>query len=148
MGTSASSGSSDRFDPRLLKRSFDAVDHKLLEADFFLEALFREPLSPVAASFYLSAFVSAARSVTFALQAVMKDAPSFSSWYDGRRAQLGANPIARWFVTTRNLNQKLGLAPIRSGSLIDGRLSYQFGNDGDMPPAPERDVEKASRVPS
>ncbi|MDA0270091.1 MAG: hypothetical protein O2798_01970 [Chloroflexi bacterium] len=141
MNDDATGWASDRYDPRRLGRSFDAVDHKLLEADYFLEALCREPLSPVEASFYFSAFVSAARSVTFALQAVMKVAPGFSSWYEHRRVRLGANPTARWFVTTRNLNQKLGLAPIRGGTFIDGRTAYWFGDHQDMPPAPERDVD-------
>ena len=50
-------------------RSFSPVDEKLEEADFFLEGMAASEKSWLRTRFLFSAFVSAARSVTFALQA-------------------------------------------------------------------------------
>jgi len=53
-------------------KSFDLVDEKLAEADFFLEKLRDSSTDFFAARCYFSAFVSPSRSVTFALQGVTK----------------------------------------------------------------------------
>ena len=61
--------------------SFDWVDEKLFESDFFLTKLEETAYNFSAARYYFSAFTSAARSVTFALQKVMKRIPGFDEWY-------------------------------------------------------------------
>jgi hypothetical protein len=79
--------------------------------------------------FYLSAFVSAARSVTFALQAVMSKYPGFGEWYPSRRDHLAQSALARFFVTLRNHAQKVGTLPIQGGvSGISARLD-RFGTE-------------------
>ena len=63
--------------------SFGIVEEKLFEADFFLEKLkscvgevkFQE------ARFYMSAFIAAARSVTFTLQKSLNGIEGFEDWY-------------------------------------------------------------------
>ncbi|MGA2207716.1 MAG: hypothetical protein ABSG10_13395, partial [Terracidiphilus sp.] len=61
-----------------MSQSFGIVEEKLREAEFFLDALHAAPRSSFEARCLFSAFVSAARSVTLALQATMKDIDGFS----------------------------------------------------------------------
>ncbi len=85
-----------------MAQSFGIVEDKLREADFFLERLrASNPLSPDA-RFYFSAFVSAARSVTLAIQATMRDVGDFELWYRDVQDQLRADPLAPLFVEIRN----------------------------------------------
>ena len=77
------------------KRSFELVESKLVEANFFLEKL-ANVKGFDAARFYFSAFVSAARTVTFALQAVMKSVEGFAEWYSKEQDSLKADPTARY----------------------------------------------------
>jgi hypothetical protein len=98
-----------------MARSFDCVDLKLGEADFFLEKLRSCGVSIWEANFYFSAFVSAARSVTFALQAVMNDQPEFAVWYSSKQAEMRADPVCSFFVTYRNEVLKTGELPITGG---------------------------------
>jgi len=59
-----------------------------------------------------SAFVSAARSVTLALQATMKDIDGFSVWYEQEQAKLRLDPLAPFFVEIRNDCVHKGLNPL------------------------------------
>jgi hypothetical protein len=73
------------------------TDRKLREAAFFLRLLTIEEGSPVrndpeAFGFYLSAFLSAGRSVTWVLQSEAGGGDDYRSWYDrGRRAAAWTN---------------------------------------------------------
>lgn len=97
------------------QRSFGAVDHKLAEAHFFLERLNQTNHDVIAANYYFSAFVSAARSVSWCLQAVMKNVEGFQEWYAGKQAYLREQPIARYFNNYRNVLVKEGELPITGG---------------------------------
>ncbi|HVW79032.1 MAG TPA: hypothetical protein VHB45_15565 [Alloacidobacterium sp.] len=134
-----------------MARSFDCVDFKLAEADFFLEHLktCTNPLWGV--NFYFSAFVSAARSVTFALQAVMDGQPGFAEWYAKKQDEMRADPICRFFVGYRNEVLKTGELPITGGyggfvgaAKNNGtklELKYRFGRSiltGEQLPAVDR----------
>jgi len=61
--------------------SFGVVENKLREAEFFLDQLRDASRLSFEADCYFSAFVSAARSVTFAMQASLKGVPGFRDWY-------------------------------------------------------------------
>jgi hypothetical protein len=98
-----------------MSRSFDCVDFKLAEADFFLERMKSCTLSIWEVNFYFSAFVSAARSVTFALQAVMDGQPGFAEWYSKKQSEMRGDPVCRFFVTYRNEVLKTGELPIVGG---------------------------------
>ncbi|HEY5085906.1 MAG TPA: hypothetical protein VII66_00980 [Gemmatimonadaceae bacterium] len=133
-----------------MSRSGDLIDFKVFEADFFLEKLRAVETDFLAARFYFSAYVSAARSITFALQAVLRDVPGFDEWYMGEQAKLRANRIARFFVEVRNESQKLGLTPLNRGTSQwrpDGKqeVKYYFagGFEGDGALVPEVDVVEA-----
>lgn len=120
-----------------MARSFDCVDFKLAEAEFFFEHM-KSCTDPIyGVNFYFSAFVSAARSVTFALQAVMDGQPGFPEWYSKKQDQMRADPVCRFFVTYRNEVLKTGELPIVGGfggyasdSRVEPRkleIKYKFG---------------------
>jgi hypothetical protein len=112
-----------------MARSFDLVDEKLFEADFFLEKLDGSGFDLWEARFYLSAFIGAARSVTFALQGSISDLDGFNDWYSAKQDALRTNPTARFFAKARTDSQHLGINPLqggRSGRSADGKLEYRF----------------------
>ena|SRR5215207_5807717 len=77
-----------------MPRSFGLVDDKVLEADFFLNQLAAAGLNFFAARCYFSAFVSSARTVTFALQASMTGIDGFDTWYAAQQSALRMNVLA------------------------------------------------------
>lgn len=89
------------------------MEDKVYESDFFLEklnsGLFFE------ARYYLSAFLSSSRSITFALQASLTGVNGFEEWYQEKQEQLRNNSLARFFVNARNESQKIGLYHLNSG---------------------------------
>jgi hypothetical protein len=101
----------------LMARSFGLVDDKIAEADFFLEKLAESGFDLFASRCFFNAFVAAARSVTFSLQAVLCDVSGFSDWYEHRQAELRDNELARFFVEARNTTQKVGEHPVTGGSM-------------------------------
>ncbi len=134
-----------------MARSGDLLDAKVFEADFFLEKLRTAGLDFFAARCYFSAFVSAARSISFAMQAVLKDAEGFEKWYMKRRQHLSEIPLARFFVTVRNETQKIGHSPVNFGAsewLGEGQSvsKYYFvgGYEGNVTDIPVTDVVTAS----
>jgi len=94
--------------------SFDWVDDKLYEADFFLEQMESHRNDWNHVRYCFSAFVSAARSVTFSLQAVMRGYDGFAEWYQDEQSRLADSPLARFFVKVRNETQKQGRNPVNS----------------------------------
>jgi hypothetical protein len=103
-----------------MSRSFEIVEDKIEEAEFFLGKLRLEDIdfpqfNIREASFYLSAFLSAARSITFCLQASLTDLDGFQPWYEAQQAMLNANDLARFFLEARNLSQKVGYYPLLGG---------------------------------
>jgi hypothetical protein len=79
---------------------------------------------PSEALFYFNAYASAARSVTFVLQAVMTAVPGFAAWYEAEQAKLGRDPVAAFLLQARNETQKVGIEATRShgsGTMAHGR---------------------------
>jgi hypothetical protein len=132
-------------------RSFDLVDEKLAEADFFIEKLKDSATDFFAARCYFSAFVSAARSVTFALQGVMKSrVDGFDEWYERKQGELRRDPLARFFHDARTEVQHFGLNAANVGHLktVNGKsvVKLYFGSSTHGVPlknAPSCDVVTA-----
>lgn len=82
--------------------SFQVVEDKLLEGEFFLKQLGTSSLLDPEARYYFSAFVSACRSVTFALQKSLSGVDGFDAWYNAARGRLKTDPLARFFCEIRN----------------------------------------------
>jgi hypothetical protein len=97
-------------------RSFRRVLAKLAEARFFYGLLARSS-EPEKAAYYFSAFASAARSVTFTMQAVMDSTPGFETWYEAERTVMAQNVVARFLLEARNETQKVGISPVHSAGV-------------------------------
>lgn len=140
-----------------MKRSFDNVDHKVEEAEYFLSLMEAKDGFVPEINFLLSAYASAARSITFTLKAVLGDAPGFGEWYARHQAVLKADPVAKYFVELRNVTQKTGATVVNRASsraelvrLLKGQFAggkmHWFGASGEnMPPAPDMDVAQGCR---
>lgn len=143
--------------PIRMKRSFDNVDHKVAEAEYFLLLIASKNGVIPEINFLLSAYASAARSITLALHAVLGDAPGFSEWYARHQAALKADQVARYFVELRNFSQKTGATVVNCASFgpelrqmlrrrLAGYRGHWFGSSGeDMPPAPDMDVAEGCK---
>lgn len=119
------------------------VENKIKEAEYFLQLLKEKKSSYQEFSFILSAFASAARSITFSLQASMSHYPNFKEWYEPRQKQLKENSLAKYFVDLRNYMQKVGGAPVaHAGTLKDGVKNYHtlFFPINDLKDTPSGDV--------
>jgi len=124
-------------------RGFHCVADKVAEADYFLGRMKETSADIEEFRFLFSAFVSAARSVTFSLQAVMSEYPNFDSWYQSRQKRLKESRLARFFVDLRNHIQKVGGAPLfHSGSSRNGKLEWatEFIPTPDFDEVPSGDV--------
>lgn len=135
-----------------MRRSADLIDAKVFEADFFLDKLATAGTDFFALRCYFSAFVSSARSITFAMQAVLSDVSGFGEWYGEKQRLLRESPSARFFLEVRNETQKIGHTPVNSGASkwrSDGPpvTSFYFtgGFDGDAAIVPRSDVVTACR---
>ena len=109
--------------------SFDTVDWKIAETEFFLGKMreVRCELSDI--NFYFSAFLSAARTSTLALQQ-FKRVPGFEAWYRSHRDRLAADPLAKRFLDLRNDHVHGGSYPIGSGCSNKGKPLFFLGTDG------------------
>jgi hypothetical protein len=96
-------------------RNFGIVDQKLEEADFFCDLVAEGGGDFWRVSHYFSAYVAAARSVTFALQASISDADGFDVRYAGWQERLKQDKLARFFHACRTDTQHIGLNPVKAG---------------------------------
>ncbi len=108
----------------------DATQKKLREARFFLQHLVLESQrltldEPEAFGYFLSAFLSAARSVTFAIQNEEKQKYDdwFPTWFDNLSES--DSSLMNFLKTQRNVEQKQG------GAEVD--LEWQFVPITDLP---------------
>lgn len=100
-----------------MSQSFGVVEEKLREAEFFLGRLRDTRRGTLDARFFFSAFVSAARSVTWSLQASMSGVLGFDEWYKSAQSKLRTDALAPLFVEIRNSSQKRGLNPLNQVTL-------------------------------
>lgn len=103
-----------RRQPSVVTTNFSEAEIKLGEAQFFLTLL--EENAPHQAIMYysLSAFLSAARSVTFFLQVEGKDREGFATWYEEVRKRLVDDEIAKYLKEQRDVSVHAGYSAIRT----------------------------------
>lgn len=127
-------------------RTFGLVDHKIAEADFFLEKISECGYDFFAVRCYVSAFVASARSVTFSIQSVLRELDGFDSWYKKYQQQLQEDPLARFFHEFRRVNQHIGENLVNGGSGgPNSPVKYWFSGTCDVTEIPDYDVETSCR---
>lgn len=121
----------------ILAYRFTSLRHpidRLVEAEFFLNQMKGKPLPEF--GYFLNAFLSASRSVTFVLQQSMSPVLGFDSWYDEQRnSYLTQDRAMKFFLELRNVSQKQGPVGIIGGRNRDGYWTYRFVAQNDHKPA-------------
>ena len=133
-----------------MSRGFGIVEQKIEESEFFLSKLeetIDDSFFSDESQYYLSAFASATRSITFTIQASISDISGFKEWYEPQQQKLKNSKLARYFLEARNLSQKIGYYLIGGGSSyidkegIKRRYYYfQTFSDDTLSYVPEDDV--------
>lgn len=127
-----------------MARSFSLVHQKVAEADFFLKKLKEAGFNFFAARCYASAFTTAARTVTYAMQTVMKPVQGFAEWYTQRQEELKADPTTRFFHQLRTISHHVGENLVSGGSGGPNQdTRYWFMPTKDIPEVPQEDVVAA-----
>jgi hypothetical protein len=111
-----------------MARSFGIVEEKLREAEFFLHKFLETRSHSPEGKYYFSAFVSAARSITLAMQASLNGVDGFEEWYEKARLDLKADPLAPHFLEIRNDVVHTGDNPLNRVPLehLREHMSRQF----------------------
>ena len=81
--------------------SLEGTHRKLREADFFLQQCKLTLDQPEILGYYLSAFISAARSVTFVLQVEIGKNHEFKAWYSKKQEYMKNDRIFSFFNSLR-----------------------------------------------
>lgn len=109
-----------------MSQSFGTVEEKLRESEFFLGQMHDARPHGFEARCFFSAYVSAARSVTLALQATMSGTDGFNLWYQQAQGRLKVDPLARFFVEIRNGAIHKGLNPLNQVTIEHLRESLSL----------------------
>jgi hypothetical protein len=115
--------------------TFDTVDDKLAEAEFFLRKMADSGTDGFAFGCYLSAFLSAARTTTLALQRFSQVIPGFPEWYEHHSERLKVNETARFMLDTRNDHIHGGPYPISAMRISRNSATYEFASTRGYEPA-------------
>ena len=126
--------------------SFGIVEEKVLEADYFLDKLKNCSVGQLReARFNLSAFIAAARSVTFTLQKSLSGFDGFKDWYKTQQDSLKSNRLADFFNNARTLSQHVGHYHINIVRSSKGKKYFFYHDlDNSYNYVPEDDIVTAS----
>lgn len=111
-----------------MSHSFDTVDEKVAEVEFFLGKMIDAGCEWFEFRCYLSAFLSASRSVTLALQR-FNTIPGFAAWYSGHQERLKTDPLAKHMLKLRNNHVHGGPCPVSGGMMVKGEVTHFFSED-------------------
>lgn len=123
-----------------MNRSISIVDYKVNQADFFLERFSEAKFDFFAAQCYCDAFVSAARGITFSIQAVCSRIEGFDRWYSVKQSNLRESKLARFFHNYRTISNHIGDTPLQAGVMIDGKCKFHFTASSDLKDVPTNDA--------
>jgi hypothetical protein len=127
-----------------MEHTFDTVDEKVAEAEFFLGKMAEIQLDMFGFKCYLSAYLSASRTTTLALQH-FKHVPGFEEWYAGQQQRLKADPLAKFILDARNAHVHGGPYPLSGGRFSQGEAQYFFARVPDARYQPAEDVVSCCR---
>lgn len=128
-------------------RSFDSVDWKVAESEFSPRRIPECGSEFFEVRCYVNAFVSSARSVTFALQSCLHDAPGFHQWHRARQEALQQDDLAKFFNDFRRVDQHIGDNLVGAGECrgVNRRTRCFFLPTPEIREVPSEDVESACR---
>jgi hypothetical protein len=135
-----------------MAKSFGIVDFKLQETEYFLSKL--QNLSAkyenvYKVNYYFNAFTSAARTLTFSIQACSKGIAEIESWYEEFvQPQLTTDVRSKYFKSVRDKQQHVGGPFIVAFGAYSGServVFYEFRRVEEIEPIKERDAIESSR---
>jgi len=109
-----------------VRHDFETVDHKIAEAEFFLQRMAGIGFDTFTFNCYFSAYLCASRTATLALQR-FRHLPGFDEWYAPHRLPLKADKLAKLFLDLRNAHIHGGPYPVTRSVSHQGRT--RFGLD-------------------
>jgi len=109
-----------------MSTSFDTIDEKIAEVEFFLRKMCDPGYNSQEFKWYFSAFLSAARTSTLVLQRFQHDVPGFSKWYAPHQKRLAKNELAKHFLDMRNDHVHGGDYPVGGASIIQKDVKFFF----------------------
>jgi hypothetical protein len=128
-----------------MARSFQLVDHKVAETEFFLCRIPECEFDFFAAQCYTNAFTYSARNITFAIQSVVSDTAGFKQWYQEVQEQLKGNNLAKFFNEYRRVSTHIGEQLVGGGAFHvadngEQVIAYFFRPNQDLQVVPQDDV--------
>ncbi|VVB99059.1 Uncharacterised protein [uncultured archaeon] len=125
-------------------RNPEWVARKLAESEFFFNKLSKAGANVFELSCYFSAFISSARSVTYALQHTMEGVEGFDAWYAKKRMMLDNSNFAKIMASARNDSVHRGDPLISGGRMYrkNGKLKFETFID----PNWKYEIKDSSRV--
>lgn len=129
---------------KTIEHTFETVDNKTAEAEFFLRMMVNPSSEAFSFNYYFSAYVSAARTTTLALQQ-FKHLPGFEAWYGPHRELLKRDSLARFFLDTRNDHVHGGPYPVTSSMHRQGISRHYFDRGANAPKHRDGDVVSMCR---
>lgn len=130
-----------------MPNNFSLVEHKLFETDFFLDKI-KESGKAIESSFqseyYLSAFLSSSRSITFSMQFAFSKLNGFDKWYQEKQLILRENDLAKFFKEARNNSQKKGMTHLNIVRIWNGQTDFFYTDNGEYQFFPTDDMVTAS----
>ena len=96
-----------------------ATREKLQEARYFLQRMENEQADRDAFKYNLSAFLSAARSVTFYMQKKFARVSDFEEWYATEQEAMRHDPVMPFFLNARNRTLHQEYVPTRARIRVD-----------------------------
>lgn len=98
------------------------AEQKLNEAKYFLKQTGITSNDSEEFSYNLSAFLSAARSVTWCLQKEFSKHPKFADWYNRKQEEMRHDKLMNFFNKKRNFVLKEKLPDLRRGTKVSTNL--------------------------
>ena len=115
-------------------RTYDAIismtetEKKLNEAQFFLDALISSKKDPEKFNFFLSAFLSSSRSVSWVMRNEFSKVQEWQDWWDSKEPSSREQTLLRLFSELRNRSQKS--KSVKTGFEIT--FDFKFKNEEDL----------------
>ena len=125
-----------------MSHTFETVDEKVAETEFFLARMIDAGGDWDSFRHYLSAYLSAARTTTLALQR-FSYFDGFDIWYETHRERLKADPLAKFILNTRNDHVHGGPSPVAGTIFNQSETKYQFQKQGEF--VPSEDIVSSCR---
>lgn len=104
------------------------IENKLEEAQYFLNQMKKYLDNPKVLGFNLSAFITAARSITYFMQKEYVHNLRFENWYNSKQEEMKKDTICKFFHNLRNANVHTELPKTKRDVTVSLTDSYSVSD--------------------